>query len=72
MHYWYWYGGWWWMTAFGMVCLLFVAAVIGFTVYMVARALRHDEAVAILRRQFAEGKLNEEDYQRKVSLLKKK
>lgn len=66
---WSWSGNWWWLTGFWVLGLLAIA---GFAVYMSSRSSGRDDAVVVLRRQFAEGKVTEEEYQRKLSLLEKK
>lgn len=50
--------------------LLFLAAV-GFAIYLVARRLRQDDALMVLRRRLAEGQITEEEFQRRLEVLRR-
>ncbi len=72
MRYWG-YGGFGWvgMGLFMLLCLVATAALIGLVIYVLVRALRRDDAMSVLRRQLAEGKIPADEFERRAALLGK-
>lgn len=63
-------------TAWGMMLfmglggLVFLAA-IGSAIYLLARRLRQDDALMVLRRRFAEGEITAEQYHERLAMLRR-
>jgi uncharacterized membrane protein len=63
-------GMWVMMLLVGFGGLLFLVA-IGVGIYLVAKRLRKDDAVMVLRRRLAEGEVTQEEFQRALDILKR-
>lgn len=69
--------GWWGMGLGMVVWVLVLAALIGFVVWLMNRTQGHndngrdDSAEEVLRRRFAGGEIDGEEYERRLALLRR-
>jgi len=63
-------GGMWGMLLFGTLVALGFLAAVGVGIYMVARSLRQDDALMVLRRRLALGEIDEAEYELRLGRLK--
>jgi uncharacterized membrane protein len=59
-----------WMLFVPLLGLLVLVAVI-YGIYQFFRGQREDDAIMVLRRRFAQGDITEEEFRRRLDLLKK-
>ena len=59
-------GGQWWMTMWMVIWLLIVVAALAIAVFGIVRFLRpresHDDALELLRRRYAAGEIDQDEY----------